>query len=64
LSRKAPDLFENSDNDEKRELLNTVLSNLELDDEELRWELKEPFDAMALCSKAQNWLATWVVDGT
>lgn len=56
VMRKAPDLFENSENEEKREFLNKVLSNLELEDKELRWKLKKPYDNMADCIKTQNWL--------
>ena len=59
LSRMAPDLFENAEIEEKRILLNTVLSNLELNGKELRWKLKEPYDCMALCNENQNWLGIW-----
>ena len=48
LSRMAPDLFENAEIEEKRTLLNTVLSNLELNDKELRLKLKESYDCMSL----------------
>ena len=44
----APDLFENAEIEEKRTLLNTVLSNLELNDKELRLKLKESYDCMSL----------------
>jgi hypothetical protein len=57
LSQKAPDLFENAQIEEKRTLLNQVLSNLELDDKQLRREIKKPFNTMALCKKTGNWLA-------
>jgi site-specific DNA recombinase len=56
LWRKSPDLFENAEIEEKRILINQVHSNLELNDKELRWELKEPYDCMVLCSETQNWL--------
>lgn len=56
LSRKAPELFENAEIEEKRELMNQVLSNLELNDRELRWKLKKPFDSMAICNENANWL--------
>jgi len=48
-------MFENSEIEEKRILLNTVLSNLELNDKQLRWKLKEPYDCMALCNENANW---------
>jgi site-specific DNA recombinase len=56
LSRNAPALFKNGDIEDKRNLLNLVLSNLELEDKELRWKLKEPYDCMALCNENGNWL--------
>ena len=48
LPRMGPDLFENAKIQEKRTLLNTVLSNLELNDKELRFKLKELYDCMSL----------------
>jgi site-specific DNA recombinase len=56
LSMNAPDIFENSEIEEKRGLLQTVLSNLELEDKELRWKLKKPYDTMAKCNENKNWL--------
>ena len=56
LSRKAPVLFENAEIEEKRTLLNLVLSNLELNQKELRWKLKKPYDTMAFCNETKNWL--------
>ena len=56
LSRMAPTIFENAEIEEKRTMINMVLSNLELDDKELRWKLKKPYDTMAFCNETQNWL--------
>ena len=56
LSREAPEIFEGSENEDQRTLINKVLSNLELEGKELRWKLKWPFDMMAICNKTQNWL--------
>ena len=56
LSRDTPDLFKNAEIEDKRVLLNSVLSNLELNDDLLRWKLKEPYDCMALCNENGNWL--------
>lgn len=64
LSQRAPEIFENAENDEKRELINKVLSNLELGDKELRWKLKKPYDTMAFCNKTQNWLGIRPTVGT
>jgi site-specific DNA recombinase len=56
LSRDAPSIFENAEIEEKRTMMNMVVSNLELGDEELRWKLKKPYDTMAICNETQNWL--------
>lgn len=56
LSKNATKLFENADPEQKRSLISIVLSNLRLDGDLLRWELKKPFDTMAFCSENSNWL--------
>lgn len=56
LSIDAPKLFKKANNEQKRSMINLVLSNLQLDGEELRWKLKEPFNMMALCNNNSNWL--------
>ena len=56
ICRNAPDTFESSKLEPRRELLQLVLQNLELHDRELRWKYKKPFDVMASCKKTQNWL--------
>lgn len=56
LSKDAPKLFEKANPEQKRSLINMVLSNLRLDGEQLLWELKKPFDTMAFCSENSNWL--------
>ena len=56
LSKHATKLFENANSEQKRSLINIVLSNLQLDGELLRWKLKKPFDEMAFCSVSGNWL--------
>jgi site-specific DNA recombinase len=55
LANKAPELFKSADLEEKRSLINTVLSNLQLSGKLLRWELKKPFNTMAFCSETGNW---------
>ena len=55
LANNAPMMFKLADNQEKRSLIETVLSNLQLDGDQLRSEYKKPFDTMALCAKTQNW---------
>lgn len=56
LSKNATKLFEKAGIEQKRSLISIVLSNLQLEGEQLRWELKKPFDTMAFCSVSKNWL--------
>lgn len=56
LSRDAPKLFEKANNEQKRTMITTVLSNLVLEDDQLRWEYKKPFDAFEICAKGSLWL--------
>ncbi len=56
ISRKAPESFKTANFEQKRSLINFVLSNLELNGEKLRWEYKKPFDKMAFCKENGNWL--------
>ncbi len=56
LSKHAPMLFGKGDVEQKRAIINLTLSNLLLDGDKLRWELKKPFDTMAFCNDNGNWL--------
>ena len=56
MSVEVSEIFEESENEGQRSLINQVLSNLELEGKELRWRLIWPFDVMAICNKTQNWL--------
>ena len=56
LSMKAPELFKIGDFEQKRTLIKNIYSNLEFAGEKLRWELKKPFNTMALCNVSGNWL--------
>jgi DNA invertase Pin-like site-specific DNA recombinase len=55
LSKNAPQLFEKANHEQKRTLINLVLSNLQLKGEQLLWELQKPFDTMAFCNQNGNW---------
>ena len=55
LANQLPSLFENASFDQKREIINTVLSNLSLKQNLLGWKYKKPFDLMALCNENTNW---------
>ena len=56
LARDAPALFSKANNEQKRSMINLVLSNLQLDGDQLRWEYKKPFDTMAFCHEMNSWL--------
>ena len=56
ITRNAPLTFESSKLDQRKELINLVLQNLELHGRELRWKYKKPFDLMASCTKMNSWL--------
>lgn len=58
LSKNAPKLFEKADIEQKRSLIDMVLSNLELDGELLRYKLKEPFKTVRYCQQLSSWLTT------
>ena len=56
LARKAPELFRKANPEQKRSMINLVLSNLQLDGDQLRYKTKEPFKTMVLCNKNSTWL--------
>ncbi len=56
LAKRLPELFQVADINEKRNIISLVLSNLQLDGDLLRWEIKKPFDTMAFCNENSNWL--------
>lgn len=56
---RAVDLFESSKADQKRQLVNLVLSNLELKGKKLCFNLKEPFNAIVAANKSKDWLRGW-----
>lgn len=56
LSARAYKLFESSNVDQKRELINFVVSNLKLEGKKLLFDLKQPFDAIYSANIHSNWL--------
>jgi DNA invertase Pin-like site-specific DNA recombinase len=56
LAKKALEIFESSEPQEKRQLLNFVLQNLELRDKKLEYKLKAPFDTVLLANNCSNLL--------
>lgn len=56
LANRAYEIFISSKPERQARLITFVLSNLRLKGKKLLWNYKKPFDAMALCSKNNNWL--------
>ena len=60
LASRAYQLFESSKVEQKRQLINFLLSNLKLRGKTLEFELKKPFDVLVNlqnCKNRSNWLA-------
>lgn len=55
IANKLPKLFIKADFQERREIVNTVLSNLCLNIDLLGWKYKKPFDTTALCNENASW---------
>ena len=55
FANKAKDTFLKASNDEKRELLEVVLSNSQLDGDSLLLKMKKPFEMMAFCNDNSTW---------
>jgi len=58
LAQRAREIFESSEPQEKRQLLNFLLQNLELKDKKLYFEAKTPFDTVLALHNCSNWLHT------
>ena len=60
ICSRAPELFESSKVEQKRQLINFLLSNLKLRGKKLEFELKKPFDVLVNlqnCKNRSEWLA-------
>ncbi len=55
LANRAPEIYQSSEVEEKRQLVNFLLSNLRLKGKKLLYDYKKPFNAMAFCAKHQCW---------
>lgn len=51
LAKRAREIFERSEIQEKRQLLNFLLQNCKLNDKKLEFTLRKPFDAIVKYSK-------------
>ena len=55
IVKKASVLFENSEPDTKRQILNFLLQNCELDEKKLIFTLKKPFDGLLQSQRCMSW---------
>ncbi|MBT4856477.1 recombinase family protein [bacterium] len=55
LANKAQELFESSEVDERRQLINLLLSNVRVEDEYVLYDVQKPFDLIVNCSDGQLW---------
>ena len=56
LAQRARKIFDSSEPQEKRQLLNFLLQNLELKDKNLQYKAKTPFDTVLAYSKCSSLL--------
>jgi hypothetical protein len=54
LAKRAKEIFESSEVEEKRQLLNFLLQNLKLQGKKLSFELKTPFNAVLQVNKCST----------
>ncbi|MGZ3743826.1 MAG: recombinase family protein [Pseudobdellovibrionaceae bacterium] len=55
LARRAPELFKSMNHDEKRELLNLVLSNPRIENGSVCYNYKKPFSMFVNVTQLENW---------
>jgi hypothetical protein len=58
LTNLAYDLFISSEVEERRQLVNLVLSNVRLEDKEVCYDDVKPFDTILTFANSQSWLYT------
>ncbi len=56
LANRAYELFESSQAEQKRRLLNFVFANFSAQGSKLQYKIKEPFNELLFASKSSNWL--------
>jgi len=56
LASRAYELFESSKIEQKRQLVNFLLSNLQLKGKTLLYDVNKPFDAILNANKCSDWL--------
>lgn len=55
LAQRAYEIFESSEIEEKRQLLNFVLQNFKLKERKLMFKTKTPSDTVSVANKCSNW---------
>ena len=56
LAQRAGELFESSEMEQKRQIINLTLQNLTLDEKKLSYDLIKPFDVILKSQDSHNWL--------
>ena len=56
LAKKAYEVFQSSEPEEKWQFLNFLLQNLKLEGKKLNFELKTPFNTVLQANKCSKWL--------
>lgn len=59
LANRAYELFKSSEVEERRQLIKLVLSNLRMEDKNLVFEAKKPFDTIINYADRKLWLGEW-----
>lgn len=59
LSKRAYELFVGSEAEERRQLINLVLSNLRVDGKEVHYDAVKPFDSILVSANSNLWLECW-----
>ncbi len=54
-SQRAYEIFESSEDEEKRQFLTFMLQNSVLNERKLDFTLRKPFDDLLSCGQQQNW---------
>ena len=57
IANRAYALFKGSQISKKRELINFIFANLEVDGSNLVYKIKEPFNELLFCGQSWKWLA-------
>lgn len=59
LAKRAYEIFESSEVEEKRQLVNFLFQNCQLNGKNLLFKLKRPFDTVLQCSRNKQWGDYW-----